>query len=144
MIDIRIVNNSCIPDNCHVTAPVDSIMVEIAVTNITSWHEAPVVDRITISKTKSYTNVNSGRKWCPTIVITACSPTYPCWSPLITRYPHPSIKRIVCPTAVVERCPTPAIFRCPSPSVVAVDPMTTGVVRCKTGFVRNPNLAIRR
>lgn len=90
-----------------------------------------------------YADSHSGSHRCPSVVSAACSPCYPCRSPLISGNPSPSVVIIVKPSAVVERCPTPRKVRYPGVSVVGHHPISVSSIGMEIApHSRNPDISV--
>src|ERR1700761_7993490 len=66
---------------------------------------------------------HSGRQRRPAKMRGRFPPDHPGWAPIISRLPHPSKRRIVCPPAVMNRRPAPRIRRIPIPAIVRPLPL---------------------
>lgn len=79
----------------------------------------------------------------PTVIASVFSPGHPCRGPFVSRHPHPSIRVIIKPVAIVEGGPAPAVIRDPCPSVLRIYPVAARAVRSEPcARARHPYIAI--
>lgn len=93
----------------------------------------------------SYGDVDSHARaeWCPSVVSTSASPTYPSWSPFVSGYPCPSVVVVMYPPAIMERCPAPAVVGYPGIAVVGHGPIAIAHVGLETRtHIGNPDISM--
>ena len=121
----------------------NAVTINRTIRYISVRNEAPVVVRYPIIIIKRYAETHSGHQWSPAIITASTSPRYPSRSPNIVWYPHPSVKIIVEPAAIMKRRPAPRIIRYPRVAVLCRDPVTTGSIRNETSVnARHPDITI--
>jgi hypothetical protein len=141
---VYIVNDSDVIDDRGIMDIPDIVIADVHAGDTLPRTKGPIMRRRPVAGI-SNADVYPWTDRRPTIITTVFAPCDPCRSPFVTRYPHPSIRVIIEPVAIVEGGPTPTIIRDPCPSVGCIHPMTTCAVRSETGAcARHPYITVIR
>lgn len=141
---VDIVDDSDIIDDRGSMHVPDIIIADVHAGDTLSRTKDPIIGRRPVSAV-SNADVYPWTDRRPTIVASVFPPGHPCRGPFISRYPHPSIRVIIEPVAIVEGGPAPAVIRDPCPSFLRIYPVTARAVRSEScARARHPYIAIIR
>lgn len=129
---VHIVDDGDIVNDRGVADIVYIIVADIDAGDMLPGTKIPISRRWTIGAIGD-ADVYAGTDGRPTIIAAVFAPGDPGRSPFITRGPHPSIRVVIEPIAVVEGSPAPAIIGYPGPAILRIDPVTAGAIGTKTG-----------
>ena len=141
---VDIVNHRNIIDDRGIMYIPDIIITDIHTGDTVSRTKIPIICRRPVSAV-SNANVYPGTDGRPTIIASILAPGDPGRSPFISRHPHPSIRIIIEPVAIMESGPTPTVIRDPCPSIIRIHPMTSRAIGSESApCIRYPHIAVIR
>jgi hypothetical protein len=134
----NIINNCCAVDIRHI------IIVDINAGYTFTGHKIPIISRGSVTSPDA--DVDSGSYWRPAIIMVIFPPGHPCGSPLIAGSPHPSIRIVVKPVAIMKRRPAPIVIGNPGPAILRVNPISAAAIgpETMTDRSRNPHISVFR
>jgi len=129
-------------DHCRVADIIYIIVAHIYIGYPVAGTKIPVIIRRPVAGERD-TDIDMRPHGSPAIITSVFSPGDPCRGPFITGRPHPSIRVVIKPVAIMKCSPAPAIIGYPGPAIFRIDQVPPGPIWTEAFPAgRHPDIAI--